>query len=56
MVADNLHVLLAAFISPPDHLGEVHCHEISHTSLLVRVRPASSLFTTGQLTNSENVV
>jgi hypothetical protein len=66
MVASDLYVLLAAPVSPPDHRSaSVKSTAIRFIIPLsctfqevfwVRVRPAKSLLTTGQLTNSENVV
>jgi hypothetical protein len=59
----NLQALLAVLISPLECLGEVQCHAISYTRLLLlsgglleRVRPASLFFTPCQLTNSKNIV
>jgi hypothetical protein len=63
MAAGDLNVLLPAFFSSPESLGEVRRRTIFRTpssyfqeASRVRMRPASSLFTPRLLTNIENVV
>jgi hypothetical protein len=60
MAANNLHALQVVLLLAHECLSEVRCSEISCTTtpaLLGGIlRPVSSLFTLGLLTNSENVV